>query len=90
MVFDSGWSRSDIDGLTYKELFEYVGAFDKLQAEREFDFWKAFSIYNCESTTVGTHGKRSERSNYLNSVKRKKMIVNQDEDDHFDNQFDGD
>lgn len=89
MIFNSGWSKSDIEGLTYRELVNYVNVLFKTEAEKLFDFFKMFSLYNCESTAVGTHGKKSERQSYMNAVFKKKLVIEHEDDDHFDNQFEG-
>lgn len=75
MIFKSGWSRKDIEDLTYKELFEYVEIYYRMHTETLFEFFKAFSAYNCESTSVAVHGKKRDLDKYLKQVNRRRLSL---------------
>lgn len=88
MIFNSGWSRSEIESLTYQELFEYVRIFYRQQAERDFNLFKAFCFYNAESSAVSQSSERSAMSKYARDIKNRKMSTVEKEI-NIDDQFEG-
>lgn len=79
MIFNSGWSRAEIESLTYGELFEYVRIFRKQQAERDFNLFKAFCIYNAESSAVSQSTDRQAMNKYLRDIQKRTMAVDKEE-----------
>lgn len=86
MIFNSGWTRAEIWSLTYKELVQYVEMFYDLEAEKNFQWFKAFAFYNCESTSVAFGGKPKE---YLKKVLRRTLQRSENEESTIEDQFKG-
>ena len=87
MIFNSGWSRREIEELTYKELFGLVEIYYKQQYERMFDFFKMFCISNAESTAVANSEKSDALKKYAGELKKRKMASEEDEGVDIDAQF---
>ncbi len=87
MIFNSGWSRKEINELTYNELFELVDLFYKQHYEKMFDFFKMFCINNAESSAVAFSSEKGTLNKYANDVKNRsinKIVV---ENNDLDKQF---
>lgn len=87
MIFNSGWTRQEIEQLTYIELCEYVRLFYKIEAENLFDMFKAFCFYNCESSAMAFASKPSDMKKYLNDVLKRTMEA--EETNNLEDQFKG-
>lgn len=87
MVFNSGWSRAEIESLTYRELFDYVEIYYKQKAAETFEWFKAFCIYNAESSAVAFNSKQGVMNKYLNDIKKRSLIFK--EEAGIDEQFEG-
>lgn len=89
MIFNSGWSKSDIWSLTYRELFELVDLFYKQKNEQMFDFFRMFCIANAESTVIaGSEDPEKALKKYSNDLKNRKLIPEEHQTD-INSQFDG-
>lgn len=73
MIFNSGWSRSDIESLTYRELFELVDLFYRQRCEQMFDFFKMFCISNAESTMIANSETHDALSKYARDLKLRRL-----------------
>ena len=89
LIFNSGWTKKEIEELTVAELFEYVSLYYKQETEKWFEFLKAFSVYNAESTAVATHGKKGAMSKYLREVRSRKLVFKEDTQENIGDQFEG-
>ena len=73
MIFKSGWTKAEIESLTYAELFRLAEMYYKIRADEMFDFFKAFCFYNAESSAVAFNANNSSLRKYLNELTRRKM-----------------
>lgn len=91
MVFNTGWTRAEVNSLTYRELFQYIEFFFKFESEKFFDFFKAFCVYNAESSAVAFGSDKSRFSKYLNEVRNRKIVFDdkQGASERIDDQFEG-
>lgn len=89
MIFNSGWSKSDIESLTYRELFELIDLFYKQHYEKMFDFFKMFCIANAESTAVANSESNDALGKYARELKDRKLTPDQDVNINIDSQFEG-
>lgn len=90
MIFNSGWGKDDIWGLTYAELFDYVKIFKDHEAEKIFNLAKSFTLYNFESTSMAMHGKKREITKFLSTLRNRKLNVETPTNDYnIDDQFKG-
>lgn len=80
MIFKSGWSKQEIESLTYEELFRYVEQYYRIQATELFDFFKAFCVYNAESSTVAFNTKQGTLNRYVNEVKERTLDLKKEND----------
>lgn len=91
LSFYTGWTRAEISELTYGEAVVYIENFARLEAEKMFDFFKAFCIYNAESSAVAFGSEKSRFSKYLADVKRRSLTTDDQNDEMIDleRQFEG-
>lgn len=88
MIFNSGWSRSDIESLTYRELFELVDLFYKHKYEQMFDFFKMFCIANAESTAIArSEDPEKALRKYAIDLKNRKLKPEEDSEININDQF---
>lgn len=89
MIFNSGWSKSDIESLTYRELFELADLFYKQHYEKMFDFFKLFCIANAESTAVANSDTNDALGKYARELKNRKLIPDEGLEIDINSQFEG-
>lgn len=89
MIFNSGWSKSDIESLTYRELFDLADLFYKQHYEKMFDFFKMFCISNAESTAVAHSEMHDALGQYARELKSRKLKPEEDLDIDINSQFEG-
>lgn len=89
MIFNSGFSRTEIDSLTYRELFELVDLFYKQQYERMFDFFKMFCIANAESTAVANSESHDALNKYARELKNRSLTPDNNLNLDVNSQFEG-
>ncbi len=87
MVFKSGWTKGDIESLTYREIFHYVQQYDNIKIDELLESLKCFAIYNCESSAVAYHGKKGAVRKYVNDILRRKIDPDMEDQSHIENQF---
>ncbi len=87
MIFNSGWSKAEIESITYDELFTLAELFYKQHYEKMFDFFKMFCINNAESSAVAFSAEKGSLQKYATDVKKRRMVLADSNNDDFDKQF---
>ena len=73
MIFNTGFTKAEIDALTYQEVFEYAERYYQLQGEKIFEFMRYFCIFNAESTAVAFNAKAGTLKKYTSEVTRRRF-----------------